>query len=154
MWNFSASISTVEVKDSAGKLVAMAGEWESSAPNVATVDGAGVVSSAAEGKATVTVKVGDVTGSADVVVVFRPIETLEASPLNIPLKVGELGRVTLVARDPQAAEIPDVAATWTSSDPKVATCAGGTVLGVSPGSATIRAVCGAKSAEVSVIVFE
>ncbi len=37
--------------------------------------------------------VGDVSGAADIVVVFRTIETLEASPLNIPLKVGELGKV-------------------------------------------------------------
>jgi hypothetical protein len=35
----------------------------------------------------------------------------------------------------------------------VATCSGGTVLGIGPGSATIRANCGTKSAEVSVIVF-
>jgi uncharacterized protein YjdB len=73
--------------------------------------------------------------------------------MNIPLKVGELGKVTIVARDPQGAQIPEVAATWTSSDPLVATCSGGTVLGIGPGSATIRAVCGTKSAEVSVIVF-
>ena len=108
---------------------------------------------AGEGKTTVEARVGDVSGAADVLVVFRTIETLEASPVNIPLKVGELGRVTLVARDPQGAQIPEVAATWTSSDPLVATCSGGTVLGIGPGSTTIRVVCGAKSAEVSVIVF-
>lgn len=61
--------------------------------------------------------------------------------------------VTLVARDPQGVPIPDVAATWVSSDPMVATCSGGKVLAIGLGSATIRATCGAKSAEVSVIVF-
>ena len=97
--------------------------------------------------------VGDVPGGSEVVVVFRTIDSLVAAPLTIPLKVGELSRVSLVARDPQGAPIPDVAATWTTSDPKVATCAGGTVLGIGPGAATIRATCGGKSAEVSVIVF-
>jgi uncharacterized protein YjdB len=143
----------LEAKDSAGGRVELPAVWTSSAPNVATVDSAGVVTSVGEGTATVKATVGDVSGASDVVVVFRTIETLEASPLNIPLKVGELGRVTLVARDPKGAPIPDVAATWTSSDPMVATCSGGTILGIGPGSATVRAVCGAKTAEVSVIVF-
>jgi uncharacterized protein YjdB len=144
---------TPEVKDSTGKAVEMKVEWTSSAPAVATVDASGVVTSVGEGKASIKATVGDVSGAADIVVVLRTIETLEASPLNIPLKVGELGKVTLVARDPQGAPIPDVAATWSSSDPIVATCSGGTILAIGPGSATIRAVCGAKSAEVSVIVF-
>jgi uncharacterized protein YjdB len=144
---------SLEVKDSAGKTLDMPAEWKSEVPTVATVDPSGLVTSVGQGKTTVKVMVGDVSGAADVVVVFRAIETLEASPLNIPLKVGELGRVTLMARDPQGVPIPDVGATWTSSDPLVATCSGGTVLGIGPGSATIRAVCGAKSAEVSVIVF-
>jgi len=144
---------SLEVKDSVGKPVALPVTWTSSSPNVAQVDASGVVTSVGEGTATIKAKVGDVDGSADVVVVFRPIETLEATPLNIPLKVGEIAAVTLVARDPAGAPIPDVAATWTTSDPLVATCSGGRILGIGPGSVTIRAVCGAKSAEVSVIVF-
>jgi uncharacterized protein YjdB len=143
----------LEVKDSGGKRVELPATWTSSAPNVAKVDAAGVVTSVGEGTASLRARVGDVDATADVVVVFRPIETLEATPLNIPLKVGEIGVVTLVARDPAGAPIPDVAATWTSSDPLVATCSAGKILGIGPGSATIRAACGAKSAEVSVIVF-
>lgn len=144
---------TLEIRDSHGAAVDMPAVWTSSAPGIATVDAAGLVTSVAEGTATVNALVGDVSGAADVVVVFRTIETLEATPLTIPLKVGELGRVTLVARDPRGAPIPDVAATWVSSDPTVATCSGGTVLGISPGSTTVRILCGEKSAEVSVIVF-
>lgn len=144
---------TFEVKDSTSKVLEMKAEWTSSAPTVATVDAAGVVTSVGEGKASVKATVGDVASTSEIVVVFRSIEALEASPLNIPLKVGELGMVTLVARDPQGVPIPDVAATWVSSDPMVATCSGGKVLAIGLGSATIRATCGAKSAEVSVIVF-
>lgn len=144
---------TLEVKRSTGEVVEKQAEWTSSAPAVATVDASGIVTSVGEGRVNVKATVGDVSGSADIVVVLRAIETLEASPLNIPLKVGEMGKVDLVARDPQGAPIPDVAATWTSSDPMVATCSGGTVLAIGPGSATIRAACGAKTAEVSVIVF-
>ena len=145
---------TLEVKNSVGKAVETKAEWSSSAPTVVTVDASGVVTSVGEGKASIKAMVGDVSGAAEIVVVFRPIGALEASPLNIPLKVGEMGKVTLVARDPEGIPIPDVAATWTSSDPMVATCSGGgTILAIGPGSATIRAACGAKSAEVSVIVF-
>lgn len=141
------------VKDGKGAPLDLPAKWESSAPGVATVDGSGVVTSVAEGSTTVTAKVGDVPGASEIVVVFRTIDSLVASPLTIPLKVGELSRVTLVARDPQGAPIPDIAASWTTSDPKVATCSGGMVLGIAPGSATIRASCGEKAAEVSVIVF-
>ncbi len=144
---------TLEVKKGTGEVVPTKAEWTSSAPTVATVDASGVVTSVGEGRASVKAAVGDVSGAADIVVVLRSIETLEASPLNIPLKVGELGKVELVARDPRGSAIPDVAATWTSSDPMVATCSGGTVLAIGPGSVTIRATCGTKSAEVSVIVF-
>lgn len=143
----------LEVKDGKGGRLDLPAKWESSAPKVASVDPGGVVTSVGEGSTTVTAKVGDVPGAAEIVVVFRTIDSLTVSPLTIPMKVGELTRVTLVARDAQGAPIPDVAATWTTSDPKVATCSGGTVLGVGPGSATIRAACGDKSAEVSVIVF-
>jgi uncharacterized protein YjdB len=143
----------IDVKDSLGAKVSIAARWESSSPKVATVDENGVVTSVGEGSATITAKAGDVPGASEVVVVFRTIDSLVVSPLTIPLKVGELSRVTLVAKDPQGAAIPDVAATWTTSDPKVATCSAGTVLGIGPGSATIRATCGDKTAEVSVIVF-
>lgn len=142
-----------EVKDSKGARLDLPAKWESSAPKVASVAPDGVVTSVGEGSATVTARVGDVPGAAEVVVVFRTIDSLVASPLTIPLKVGEMSKVSLIARDPQGALIPDVAATWTSSDPKVATCSGGSVLGIGPGSATIRAACGDKTAEVSVIVF-
>ncbi len=144
---------TYLAKDSKGAPLDLPARWDSAAPKVATVDGNGVVTSVGEGSTTVTAKVGDVPGASEVVVVFRTIDSLVASPLTIPLKVGELSRVTLVARDPQGASIPDIAASWTTSDPKVATCSGGMVLGVAPGTATIRAVCGDNAAEVSVIVF-
>ena len=143
----------LETKASRGALVPMTAVWVSSDPKVATVDASGIVTSVAEGKTTVKASIGDVSGATDVVVVLRSIETLEATPLNIPLKVGEALDVTLVARDAQGQPIPDVAVTWTSSDPSVATCSSGRVVGVGPGSTTVRAVCGARSAEVAVIVF-
>ncbi len=143
----------LDAKASTGAPLSMPAEWTSSDPKVATVDASGVVTSVAEGKTTVKAAIGDVSGATDLVVVLRSIESLEATPLNIPLKIGEAVDVTLVARDAQGAPVPDVAATWTSSDPAVATCSGGRVLGVGPGSATVRVVCGARSAEVAVIVF-
>ena len=149
----STSPLAFEVKDSKGARVDLPVVWSTSDPKVASVDARGLVTSVGEGKVTVKATVGDVDAAADVVVVFRSIDSLEATPLTIPLKVGETGKVTLVARDADGAPIPDIGVAWTTSDPAVATCTGGTVLGVGPGSATIRAVCGAKSAEVSVIVF-
>lgn len=143
----------LDLKDTAGKAVKVPAKWVSTDPKVLTVDDTGTITSVAEGTTTITATIGDFGSSAEIRVTFREIATLDLSPATIPLKVGETGKATLVARDPAGQVIPDVAAVWVSSDPKVATVAVGQVLAASPGSATIRASCGGKSAEVSVIVY-
>ena len=139
-------------KDSAGKPLDLIPGWTSSDPRVATIDPQGTVRSVAEGRTTVTAKVGDVAASADVRVVFQEIAALEVAPTTLLLRPGDHGTLVLTARDPSGNPIPEVAAAWTTTSPAVATCSGGVVLALSPGSATIRAVCGTKSVEVTVIV--
>lgn len=148
----SDTIFTVTLKNQKGDLVDLKPKWESSDPKVATVDATGRVTSVAEGRATINALLGDVSGSADLRVVFREIASFEASPLTLIVRVGEAQTVSIVAKDPSGAPIENAAALWTTSDPKVASCANGVVTGLAPGTSTIRAVCGPKSAEVSVIV--
>jgi hypothetical protein len=143
---------SAEAKDSKGKPVSLPIRWTSSDPKVVSVDDKGNAVSVTEGKASVVATFGDVAASAETRVVFREIGSLEATPLLVPLKVGETARVTVLVRDKGGALIENAAATWSTSEPRAATCAGGIVLGVGQGSATIRAECGGKSAEVSVIV--
>ncbi len=148
----SSTVFTVTLKNQKGDVVDLKPKWESSDPKVATVDAAGRVTSVAEGRTTVNALLGDVSGSADLRVVFREIASFEASPLTLIVRVGETQTVSIVAKDPSGAPIENAAALWTTSDPKVASCSNGVVTGLTPGTSTIRAVCGPKSAEVSVIV--
>lgn len=142
-----------EVLDSAGKPVDLKPEWTSSDAKVATVSPEGVVTGVSEGRVSVTAALGDVGGSVDVRILFREIASFEVSPQTVPLKSGDSQRLTVLALDPAGTAIEDVAVVWTSTDPKTAVCANGVVRGISPGTATIRATCGPKSAEVSVLVF-
>jgi hypothetical protein len=68
------------------------------------------------------------------------------------LQVG--GTLTLVAnvRDASGVAVAGATPVWSTSDPAVATVANGVVTGVSPGSATITATVGAKSAATQVTV--
>ncbi len=144
---------SLRLEDSKGQPVNLPAKWTSGDPKILSVDSSGKVTSVGEGSTAVTAMIGETGASAEVRVVFKEIASLELSPATIPLKVGELGKATLVARDPSGQPIPDVAAVWTSGDPKVATVAGGQVLGIGAGSTVIRAVCGGKTAEVSTIVY-
>ncbi len=139
-------------KDSAGKPLDLPVAWASSSPKVATVDANGTVTSVAEGRTTVTATVGDVSASADVRVIFQEIASLDVAPTTLLLRPGDRGTLVVTARDSAGNAIPEVAATWSSSNPVVATCSGGVVLAHAPGTASIRVVCGTKSVEVTVIV--
>lgn len=141
-----------EIRDSKGRPVDLKPSWSSTNPKVATVDKEGKVTSVAEGKATVTAALGDYAGEVDIRVLFREIASFVLSPPMILAKVGEPQRIQAIARDAAGVPIEDPAVFWTSSDPRTVSCLNGVVTGRAPGSATIHAVCGTRSADVSVIV--
>ncbi len=147
----SASLSH-EVKDSAGKTLDSKPTWSSSDGRVVTVDQNGVLKSVKEGKATITAALGDLGGGVDVAVTFREIGVVELAPATLILAKGESQSVHASARDTRGVTVEDAAIGWSSSDPSVATCYNGMVTGRGTGTATIRATCGSKSAELSVFV--
>lgn len=129
--------------------------WSSSAPAVASVSG-GVVSAKAAGSAVITAKVGAKTASctvtvAEAVIPVEPVE-VESVTLNetsLTLKEGET--FTLVATVlPENAD--DKTVLWSSSDPTVASVAGGLVTALKAGSVVITAKAGAFSATCDVTV--
>lgn len=142
-----------QVLDRLGQPSELKPVFTSSDPKVATVDDSGKVTGVSEGRVAVTAALGDIGASAEVRILFREIASFEVSPATVPLKAGDAAHLTVVARDPAGTLIEDVAVVWSSSDPKTAVCANGTVRGISPGAATIRGTCGPKSAEISVLVF-
>ena len=116
--------------------------WSSSAPQTATVDEAGKVTAQRSGEATLTAAVGEVKGTAQVVVSIPVSVSVSASSRD--LHPGETVVLSVVVVDDagKPVTVPRTI-TWSSSDTGVARVTDGKVEAVGPGSATIIAAAGA-----------
>jgi trimeric autotransporter adhesin len=125
--------------------------WSSSAPQSATVDEAGTVTAQRSGEATVTAAVGEVKGTAQVVVSI-PV-SVSVSAVSRDLRPGEAVVLSVVVVDDagKPVTVPRTI-TWASSDAGVVRVADGKVEAVGPGSATITASTGALKGSSSVTV--
>ena len=118
--------------------------YESSDPAVVTVDENGLLTAIAPGEAAVTVTCGE--GSVQcTVTVPDPEYTLELDVSDMVLTVGgsQTAGITFTGKG----EL-----TWSSSNPTVATVAGGKITAVSDGTAIITVTDGKKSAQLVVTV--
>ena len=114
-------------------------QWSSSNTKIATVDKNGKITAKAYGKATITVKATDGSGSkaTTTVHVVRPVTRITLDKTVLSIVEGRSKKLTATVR-PSNATYQSV--TWTSSDEKVAVVdAKGNVTALSPGTATIRA---------------
>ena len=117
---------TARVLDTRGN--EMSGEtvsWSSNFPDVATVDAQGVVTTVANGRATMTASASGVSGTATVIV-WQRAESVDIDPGEVELtSVGETALLTLRAIDANGHEAPwggDLTSwRWRSADPDVAT---------------------------------
>jgi uncharacterized protein YjdB len=125
--------------------------WSSSAPQSATVDEAGTVTAQRSGEATVTAAVGEVKGTAQVVVSI-PV-SVSVSAVSRDLRPGEAVVLSVVVVDDagKPVTVPRTI-TWASSDAGVVRVADGKVEAVGPGSATITASTGTLKGSSSVTV--
>ena len=144
---------TAEAKDTDGKLVEAKPVWTSTNPAVATVDAGGVVTSVSEGRAGIVASYGEVSAPADLTVLFRDLVSFEVTPLTTIIKAGDVQKLNVIAKDSSDRIIEEVAVVWSSDQPKAAVVVNGTLKALSAGNAKVRAVCGPKAAEVSVIVL-
>ncbi len=142
-----------DVKDSKGNPVSLSPKWTVADPNVARVDASGNVLAVKEGRTTVMATIGDFAGACDLKILFREIGSLEIAPLTVLLKPGEVQRINATVRDTAGNAIEEPVLSWSSSDPKVATCsAGGVITAISRGSVTVQAILGPRVARASVLV--
>jgi uncharacterized protein YjdB len=149
----SKMVLSAEIKDSKGSPSSLKPKWVSADPNVAAVDADGVVTSAAEGRTTITANLGsDLSSVCDVKVLHREIGAFELSPVTLILKVGETQRMTATIRDATGVLIEDAALVWTTSDPKTATISNGAVTGVTRGTARISVASASKTLNADVVV--
>jgi uncharacterized protein YjdB len=142
-----------EIKDEKGNLSTLKPKWVSGDPKIATVDGEGVVTSAAEGHTNIIATLGnDVSSACDVKVLHRAIGSFELTPLTLILKTGEIQRITATIKDSTGVLIEDAALAWTSSDPRTATVSNGAVTGVGRGTARISVATSTQTLTADVLV--
>ena len=124
--------------------------WSSSNTAVATVDG-GKVTAVAPGTATITAKAGDKTATCAVTVEKKvvPVTSLTLDRTTLTMTEGDTQTLTATVKPDNAT---DKTVTWTSSNTSVATVDGGKVTAVAPGTATITAKAGDKTATCAVTV--
>ena len=144
---------TWTVRDSTQKAIDLKPTWTSSDPKIVTVSEGGIVTSVAPGTATIVGKIGDIQGGSDVIVSLRPIARVEIRPETALVRVGESQRFEIVAYGPDGLPIPEVAASFRSSNAAVATVdAAGKAEGHAAGAAIIRVELAGQSAEATLLV--
>ena len=128
--------------------------WSSKDPSIASVDDNGnVTAGASQGSTMIVARSANGAGDSITVQVHAPVDHIVVAPTSLSLAVGKTGAVGAELRDETGHLIDDRAATWTSSDPSVATVtATGTVTAVKIGTATLTAAAEGKSATVAVTV--
>ena len=124
--------------------------WSSSDTKIATVSDAGLVTAVAVGSATITARADGKSATCAVTVEPTAVESVTLDKTELTLHRG--GTETLTATVlPEDATDPKVV--WTTSDEAIATVSdAGLVTAVAPGSATITAAAGDKSATCAVTV--
>jgi hypothetical protein len=132
-------------RDRAGQPVTLgATTWISSAPAVATVSTAGLVTAVGAGSATVTASAGGLSASAGVTVTAAPVlTTLSVRVANPALVSGTTIVAQVTGTDQFGAPIATGPLTWSSSSPTVASVSEtGAITGILAGPATITARAG------------
>jgi protocatechuate 3,4-dioxygenase beta subunit len=116
--------------------------WMSGAPQTAAVDESGLLLAQRSGETVVTASIGEVKGTAQVVVSIPA--SISVTAVSKEARPGEVVPLSVVVVDDtgKPVTVPRTI-TWASSDAGVARVADGKVEAVGPGSATITAATGA-----------
>ena len=146
---------TAELRSGTGSVLSgRSVDWSSSAPTIAAVNGAGVVSAIAAGSATITATSEGRSGSASLTVIPAPVATVAVTLALPSLILGTTTTATAVLRDERGAVLADRAITWSSTSTNVATVSqAGAITTVQAGTTTITASSEGKSASATLTVL-
>ena len=125
--------------------------WTSSAPSVATVNAAGLVTAVAAGSATISATADGVPGTATFSVTAVTAASVIVTPNSTTLQVNGTSQLSATAYDGAGNVLTSRVPTWASSNPTVATVSGaGRVTAISQGSTMISATVDGKSASAAI----
>jgi uncharacterized protein YjdB len=146
---------TAELRSSAGAVLAgRPVDWSSSAPAIASVNSAGVVSAIAAGSATITATSDGRSGSASLTVIVAPVATVQVTLALPSLTLGTATTASAVLRDERGATLTGRAVAWNSSSPAVATVDNnGAITTLAVGTTVITATSEGKSATATLTVI-
>ncbi len=127
--------------------------WFASPFDAASADDKGEVSFVEPGVITVGAVIGKKIGYAHVTVGKPHIASIAIAAPSAPLPVGSSHRLTALPRNPSGDPRTDIALTWTSQDPKIATVdSAGLLRALKPGKAVIRATGDGATGETTVAI--
>ena len=142
------------LQDTEGKTLAdRKVEWASTAPQVATISTAGLVTAVGPGEVMITASCEGHVGTSTLTISPASVASVVLAPSTISLEAGATVQLTATARDASGRALADREAAWSSSAPRTASVsAGGVVTGAAPGSAKITVTVEKKSASATVTV--
>ena len=143
---------SADVRDQQGQPMAGAAvTWTSGAPEVATVDGQGLLTTVGNGSATITASAGSASGSAKAWVA-QEVRAVSVSAPG-PVLVDDTLRLVAEALDANGHAVAGSEFSWASSDTTVATVdASGLVTGLASGEAEVTAASSGATGGVEVAV--
>jgi len=150
----ATATATAELRSGVGAvLTGRAVDWSSSAPAIASVNSAGVVSAIAAGSATITATSEGKSGSAPIAVAPAPVATVVLTLALPSLTLGATTTASAVLRDERGATLTGRAITWSSTSPSVAAVSNdGAITTLAVGTTTITASSEGKSASATLTV--
>src|SRR5437016_2111344 len=145
---------TATTADSAGNVLSGRSiSWSTSNATVASVSSSGLVTSVAQGSASITATSEGKSTAVPVTVTTVPVASLQVSPASANMFVGQTLSLTATPKDAAGNTLTGRPVTWASSSPSVATVSNtGQVAGVTQGSATITATSESKTATATINV--
>ena len=122
--------------------------WKTSNSTVATVSN-GKITAVAPGTATITATCGSKFATCTVTV-KQPLSKITLNETSLTMNVGTSETLTVTYNPNNTTDSKTV--TWESSNTSVATVLNGKVTAVAPGTATITATCGSKTATCTITI--
>ena len=149
----TAQLSATATDAQGGAMTGRTFTWVSSAPAIATVNAAGLVTAIAPGTATISVTADGVTGQSAFTVTAVTAASIAVTPTSSTMPVSGTTQLVATAYDASGSPLTSRVPTWSSSNPTIATVSNsGRVTGVSQGNATITASVDGKTANAAIAV--
>jgi hypothetical protein len=126
--------------------------WASSAPSIATVDAAGVVTGVSPGRATLRATTDGVAGSAAVEVIKNPVHRLSVEPPLANARTGDVVHFHARAQNAAGAAVKDPSVRWAVGGDGAEIWQDGGFVAERPGTYVITVASGEHKATASVVV--